>query len=173
MIVESGFGRRLSASVIDVLLILLLGVLIGINSSLSLSEFFFQGFLDPSVGLGPFENLTPIFGSLVSVILVSIVCMLMEGIWGTSPGKAVLRMNLQADDFIRGRFFIRCLIKWALPWTTFVAGISGVLMIASVGQIVGLIVLVDFFVVVLISGQGLVDRLIQVRVMKKIKKSSK
>ena len=161
--------RRLFSEVIDLVASIFLGVLMGTYFGPSLTEFYFSGFLDPESGLDQFEEIAGVLGSLIGILLVYIFHGLHETLLGQSLGKWICGIRIESVN--GGHLLLkratRSLIKFSIPWTTMVAGMSGWLLVASAGQIVGLLVLFDFCVLGWFLNRGLLDQLVDTRVRRK------
>jgi len=166
---RASFWIRLASLVLDLLVILLFGVLVGTYMGNSLAEFYFMGFLEEGVGLEAFDNMGPVFGSLAGIMIVALIMMIVEGVSGVSFGKFLCRLRtMDADGNKIGNHFIRTSLKYVIPITSFVAGISGVLVLASVGQILGIIVFLGGFLSLSGSRLNLLDIITKSSVVRKV-----
>lgn len=135
-----GFGPRFGAMILD-------GVIAGII-----------GYAIAAAGIGATDAtatdaegaLTGLMATLGAIYVAMIIYMLIEGIKGASPGKMVLGLQIANQDGSKGDISL-FMKRWAIKNVGYIFGalavLTGVLALATVGQIGSLIIFVGMFMV--------------------------
>jgi uncharacterized RDD family membrane protein YckC len=179
--VRVGFGPRFGAFIIDALIAIAISVIVamvfmslGVKTSvygekeidqiLSMLKFF---------GLGASEKsmLKEFFGSSkVAGIVVAFAYSLIELMWGTSPGKMTLGLQIARLDGVRGDLSLYAK-RWAVRHTMdilhFAAFIGAIEALETIGSILGFVIFIGFFFVFSDSRMTLHDRIAQSAVFRK------
>ena len=94
----------------------------------------------------------------------------MEAFTGQSPGKMVLKIkNANADGTAAstGTLVMRALLKYGSTVFTILAGVAGVAVLATVGQVWGLVIFIGCFFVLGAKRQAIHDLIAKTAVFKK------
>ncbi|CAN5488879.1 hypothetical protein BH10BAC6_BH10BAC6_03220 [soil metagenome] len=179
--IRVGFGPRFGAFVIDVLIMIAIAVIVAmIFMSLGLKPSIFteedlQQMLSTykMFGIGGAETDTIMeFVGTISVagIVVAFAYSIIELIWGTSPGKLTLGLQIARSDGFRGdvslyakRWAVKH-IKEILQFAAFIAAIS---VLQTIGSFLGFVIFVGYFFVFSESRMTLHDRVAQSAVFRK------
>ena len=165
---KAGFFIRSLAFFLDLILVIILGTALGILLGNDLAEFYFRGFLEPEVGLEPFDNIGQLFGSLAGIMIISVVLMVIEGVFGRSFGKWMLKLKTVGLNDSITRLMARALLKYVIAITSLIAGLTGILEIASVGQILGIVVFIGGFLSLSGKRLNLLDIITKSSVLRKV-----
>ncbi len=157
---RTGFGRRVGAFVLDVILIL---IVTSIANSLTGEK----AAIDPS---DPhyLSVLTRIMAGVgLYVASIQLLYCLIEGLTGASPGKMFLRMRIRdasgAPASI-GTLILRMAVKHVQIVATFLVVLTGSQLLAVVGLAGGVIVFFGCLLAMSPAGQALHDKLVQTAV---------
>ena len=164
---RAGFGLRLVASLLDLVLIVVGGILIGSVFGAALGSIFggMLGSFESSTGqtisgtqaggiLGGF------LGSLIGISVFGTLYNLLEGLVGATIGKMLLGLKIGDADGTKagvGKLFFRYLLKNIAFVCSLLAGILGIAILTKVGTVLGLIWFLGCFLVLRRSRQGLHD----------------
>lgn len=161
-----GFGPRLGAYLIDGVLGGIIGSIIGMVAGASVAGLFFAG-----DDLGPLAAIIGgALGTIAGMFLMFIVFMIMEALTGQSPGKMILKIkikNADGSDASASSLLIRALLKNINYVMSLLAGITGILVLASVGSLGGLVIFIGCFIVLGAKKQSIHDMLSKTAVYKK------
>ncbi len=164
---RAGFGLRLTASLIDLVLIILGGIVIGSVFSAVLGSLF-------GGMLGSFENSTGqtisgpqvggflggLLGALIGISVFGTLYNLLEGLVGATVGKILLGLKIGDADGTKagiGKLFFRYLLKNIVFVCSLLAGLLGIAILTKIGSVLGLIWFLGCFLVLGRSRQGLHD----------------
>lgn len=146
-----GFGQRLLAAVIDVVVIAVAGGILG---------FVLGGVLGAGAGavlsggeaggaaVGGF--LGALAGAERGVHLLSLVWIVWEGLTGAALGKTLLKIRAKSEDGTRAtpdKLFLRAALKYSGSLLRLIAGLTGITFIGSLGHLAGLLIFVGCFFV--------------------------
>ena len=157
---RAGFGRRLGAFALDVILILIVTSIAN----------FLTGEKDATDPSGPrhLSDLTRLMaGAGVYVASIQLLYCLIEGLTGASPGKMILRMRIRdasgAPASI-GTLILRMVVKHVKVVATFLVALTGSQLLAVVGLAGGVIVFFGCFLALGAASQALHDRMVHTAV---------
>lgn len=168
-----GFGKRLGALVLDVILcgILVavaggvLGAMLGMTAGgLAAGEG------DAAAGAASGAALGAIMGMVAAAAIIGLVYFLIEGFTGYTIGKLILGIRVANEDGSQAPV-TTLLARWALKNINFVltvvAVLTGVEVIRVLGNVGGLVIFVGCFLVLGMSRQALHDRIVHTAVYPK------
>lgn len=164
---RAGFGLRLAASLLDLVLIVIGGVLIGSVFGALLGSIFGEM-------LGSFESASGqtisgaqaggffggLLGSLIGISVFGALYNLLEGFTGATVGKMLIGLKIGDADGTNagsGQLFFRYLLKNIAFVCSLLAGILGIAILTKVGYVLGFIWFLGCFLVLRRSRQGLHD----------------
>jgi len=170
-----GFGMRLGAALIDVVIMLVGGVVVGLV---------FGGILGSLLGAaggagGAIEGagaaggavavglLGMIMGAMIGLVVFGVLYGLIEAFTGASPGKMILKIkirNADASEASIGTLFGRYALKNVGMLAGLLAGITGITFINTVGQLGFLIIVVGCFFVLGSARQAIHDKIVKTAV---------
>ena len=161
-----GFGKRLGAYLLDAVLAGILGAVPGMVAGASLAAMFFPGDY-----LGSLTSIIGgALGTVACVFLMYVVFMLIEGFTGATPGKMILGLkvkNADGSDAGIGFLLLRAVLK-NISYVAFIlAGLTGVRVLMSVGNIGGLVIFIGCFFVLGAKKQAIHDLIGKTAVFKK------
>ncbi|MDE2999200.1 MAG: RDD family protein [Gemmatimonadota bacterium] len=151
-----GFGRRLGALAVDILILLILTWIVQAVA----------GREGPPHASGVHHpaNLTQIVAGVgVAVALVQLLYWFIEGLTGASPGKMVLKMrigNATGTSATPATLILRMFIKQINVLTTFLVVLTGSHLLVWIGLAGGAIVFFGCFLALGASSQALHDRIV-------------
>ena len=161
-----GFGPRLGAFLIDGVLGGILGSVIGMVAGASIAGLFFAG-----GDMGPLgAAIGGALGSVAGMFLMFIVFMIMEALTGQSPGKMILKIKIKNEggsDAGTGALVMRALLKNINYVMSLLAGVTGILVLASIGSLAGLVIIIGCFIVLGAKKQSIHDMISKTAVYKK------
>ena len=149
-----GFGRRLGAYLLDGLIVLVFGSVVGVLVGDTLSNLFF------SAQLGQFDQLYDVLGyeyegmiskmtSLSAGISVTgLSLFFMEGAFGQSFGKmmlGIINTNVDGSSATATKLWMRSFFKYGASIIPLIAGVSGVAFLNPVASLWSLIIFIGFF----------------------------
>lgn len=157
---RTGFGRRLGAFAIDVLMVWVLTSAAGL----------FTGVASPPESTG-LHHLSDLTGLIAGVGLVAatlqILYSLIEGLTGASPGKMILRIQIRDASGAQaaiGTLILRMAVKHVKVVATFLVALTGSQLLTVVGLAGGVIVFFGCFLALGAARQALHDRMVQTAV---------
>lgn len=179
--IRVGFGPRFGAILIDALITVAISVIVAmIFMSLGLkpsvfSEEDLQQMLSTykmlGIGGAEMETIMEFVGTIsVAGIVVAFAYSLIELMWGTSPGKLTLGLQIARLDGTRGDFSLYAKrwavkhIKEILQFASFIAAIS---VLQTIGSFLGFVIFIGYFFVFSDSRMTLHDRIAQSAVFRK------
>jgi len=168
-----GFGKRLGAMVLDVILC---GVLVGVAGGVvggmlglgagSLAA----GQGDAAAGAMSGAALGAMMGMIAAAAVIGCVYFLIEGFTGYTLGKLILGIRVANADGTQAPVST-LLARWALKNINFVmtvvALLTGIELIRVLGNVGGLVIFVGCFLVLGVSKQALHDRIVNTAVYPK------
>jgi uncharacterized RDD family membrane protein YckC len=168
-----GFGKRLGAMVLDIILCgVLVGVLGGVVGGMlglgagSLAA----GQGDAAAGAMSGAALGAMMGMIAAAAVIGCVYFLVEGFTGYTLGKLILGIRVANADGSQAPVST-LLARWALKNINFVltvvALLTGVELIRMLGNVGGLVIFVGCFLVLGVSKQALHDRIVNTAVYPK------
>jgi len=169
-----GFGLRLVASLIDVVLMIIGGLIIGA---------LFGGILGGLLGssLGPLEGASGeqisgaqaggafgmAIGSFLGILVFGPLYALLEAFTGATIGKMLIGIKIGDADGTKagiGKLLLRYVIKNIAFVSSIVAGIIGIALISKIGGILGIVWFFGCFLALTSARQGLHDMIVQTAV---------
>lgn len=162
---RAGFGLRLVASLLDVVLIVVGGILIGSVFGVVLRSIF-------GGMLGSFESSTGqtitgaqagrLVGFLIGIAVFGVLYNLLEALVGATIGKMLIGLKIGDASGVKagiGKLFFRYLLKNIAFVCSLLAGLLSIAILTKVGSVLGLIWFLGCFLVLGRSRQGLHDML--------------
>jgi uncharacterized RDD family membrane protein YckC len=171
-----GFGTRLGAYLLDVVIAGAGGFAIGIFAGTTLAALFFSTDMvegteeAEAMASGIVGILGGAIGTVAGMMLIFLIIMLMEAFTGQTFGKMILGIKNGSDDgsiASTGALLTRALVKYIGTIMTVLAGITGVVMLSTVGSFGGFIVFIGFFFILGENKQGFHDMLAKTAVYNK------
>jgi uncharacterized RDD family membrane protein YckC len=164
-----GFGTRLGAYLIDTLIVLVVGSIIGllIGDHLvpivfgeQLEEFNsmeeqFSEFNFDFMGL-----LMKFFAVMAGIPIVTIILFILEGSLGQSIGKMMLRIvntNVDGSRANAGKLWLRSFLKYGSSLLSIVGSVLGLTLFGWIANLWGIVIFVGFFLVFLDNKQTIHD----------------
>ncbi|HYT82891.1 MAG TPA: RDD family protein [Gemmatimonadales bacterium] len=168
-----GFGKRLGAMILDIILCgVLVGVLGGVVGGMlglgagSLAA----GQGDAAAGAMSGAALGAMMGMIAAAAVIGCVYFLVEGFTGYTLGKLILGIRVANADGSQAPVST-LLARWALKNINFVltvvALLTGIELIRMLGNVGGLVIFVGCFLVLGVSKQALHDRIVNTAVYPK------
>ena len=173
-----GFGKRLGAYLLDIVIIYLISMGIGALGGGAIFATI-MGTADAAAGSGGEMEaaagmlggaLAGVMAAIAGVIVVSILIYIIEGLTGITPGKAVLGIKVgdkSGSTASIGALLTRFLVKVSGTVLTILAGITGVVLLGTVGSIASLIIFIGCFFVLGSQKQAIHDMISKTAVFKK------
>lgn len=164
-----GFGKRLGAWIIDLVLQGVAGGIIGSIAGATLVGLFFAEMASSDMGANDIEAaavggvmgmLGGIIGTVAGMYLMMFVFMIIEAFTGATPGKMILGIkiaNADATSASTGSLLTRAALKNIGVLLAIVAGLTGVAIIATLGSLGGLAIFIGCFFVLGDKRQGFHD----------------
>lgn len=171
-----GFGRRLGAYLIDLVAALIGGGAIGMFAGASLAALFFASEMNEGIeeaealGGGMVALLGGMLGTFAGAMLIILFIMLLEAITGQTIGKMMLGIKNGDEDGAlagSGKLITRAAIKYISTITALLAGLTGVVMIGTLGSFLGFAVFIGFFFILGEKKQGFHDMIAKTAVFNK------
>jgi uncharacterized RDD family membrane protein YckC len=172
-----GFGPRLGAAIIDIILIIIGGLIIGT---------LLGGILGGIFGstLGPIQTeegaeisgaqfgggLGMLLGAAIFIPVFATLYALLEGFVGATIGKMILGLKIGNDDGTKagvGKLLLRYAIKNIASLVSVVAAIIGVAFLQQIGSVLGLIIFIGCFLTLGSAKQALHDMIAKTAVYPK------
>ncbi|HEV8264134.1 MAG TPA: RDD family protein [Gemmatimonadales bacterium] len=168
-----GFGKRLGAFVLDLILCVVLVVVAGgvVGGMLGMTAgSLTTGEGDAAAGAMSGAALGAIMGMVAAGAIIFLVYFLIEGLTGYTLGKLILGIRVANADGTQAPV-TTLLARWAVKNINFVmtvlAVLTGVEVIRVLGNIGGLVIFVGCFLVLGMSRQALHDRIVHTAVYPK------
>jgi len=171
-----GFGRRLGAFLLDVVIIYVLSLIIGVLGGAAI----FSSLIGMGAASGETEAgaAAGIMGGALGGILaaaaaaagIAFIVFLVEGFTGYTPGKFILGIRVANADGSKagiGSLLTRFVIKNIQTVMLILAGITGIAFLGTLGGILGLIVFIGFFFILGEQKQGFHDKIAKTAVYNK------
>ena len=171
-----GFGRRLGAYLLDVVVAGVGGGVIGMFAGAGLTALFFASEMNEgmeeaeALGGGMVALLGGMLGTIAGMMLIFLFIMLLEAITGQTVGKMMLGIKNGDEDGAAasaGKLITRAGIKYIGTILALVAGLTGVIMIGTIGQLLGFAVFIGFFFILGEKKQGFHDMIAKTAVYNK------
>ena len=157
---RTGFGRRLGAFAIDIVIVTILTSVAGfVTGDTNGPE---------STDLHHLSDLTRLMAGVGPVVAtLQILYSLIEGLTGASPGKMILRIQIRdasGAPAAIGTLILRMAVKHVKVVATFLVALTGSQMLTVVGLAGGVIVFFGCFLALGAARQALHDRMVQTAV---------
>ena len=171
-----GFGRRLGAYLLDIVVAGIGGFVIGIFAGAGLTALFFASEMSEgmeeaeALGGGVVAFLGGLLGTFAGMMLIFLVIMLLEAFTGQTIGKMMLGIkNGDEDGALAGseKLITRAAVKYIGTILALVAGLTGIAMVGTVGQLLGFAVFIGFFFILGDKKQGFHDMIAKTAVFNK------
>ena len=172
-----GFGRRLGAYVLDIVVSLGGGFVIGMFAGAGLTALFFASEeMDEAmegaeeVGGAFVAMMGGMLGTVAGMMLIFLLIMILEAFTGQTVGKMMLGIKNGDEDGAQastGKLITRAAVKYIATILALVAGITGVAMISTIGSILGFAVFIGFFFILGDKKQGFHDMIAKTAVYNK------
>jgi uncharacterized RDD family membrane protein YckC len=171
-----GFGRRLGAYLLDIVVAGIGGGVIGIFAGASLAAIFFASEMGESMdeaealGGGIAGMIGGMLGTVAGMMLIFLAIMVLEALTGQTIGKMMLGIKNGDEDggqASTGKLATRAGVKYISYIMTLLAGITGVAMISTVGSLLGFAVFIGFFFILGEKKQGFHDMIAKTAVFNK------
>ena len=172
-----GFGRRLGAYLLDLVISGILGGVIGMFAGASLAALFFaeemgqgMGEAEAMGGAGLAGMIGGALGTVAGMYLILLVIMLIEAFTGQTLGKMILGIKNGTDmgsAASSGTLITRAVIKYIGTIMALIAGLTGVAFISSMGGILGFAVFIGCFFVLADKRQAFHDMIAKTAVYNK------
>jgi uncharacterized RDD family membrane protein YckC len=164
---REGFGPRLAAAIIDGLILAGIGFLLGLVFGGSIALMFGAG--GNTAGS---QNAAAVagIGFAIAVIILGVGYTLMEVFMAATPGKMALGLIIADERGVpatRDQLFKRWAIKNSGQIIQWLALLVGVAIIATIGKIVGLIIVIGCFFTLGAAKQAFHDKAAKTAVFKK------
>ena len=153
-----GFGTRLGAYLLDLLVILIFGWLLGSIVGVELAQLFFGEQIEQFNEMSDqFDSLEFDFAGVINkalmisagTSLITVVLFILEGAFGQSVGKMLLKIvntNVDGTKADAGKLWLRSFLKYASTLLSLIAGIIGVSILGTIASIWWLVIFVGFFI---------------------------
>ncbi|MDF1673830.1 MAG: RDD family protein [Vicingaceae bacterium] len=170
------FWTRLGAYLIDVLFIIIAGVIIGLAIGDLLAPVLFggqmsnmedqfsqMGRINPDFNELPFD-LIGMMNKMMSIAagttIAGIVLLILEGALGQSIGKMLLKIkntDVYGNQAAPQVLWTRALLKYGSSVLGIIGGMTGLMIISTLGSIWGLVIFVGYFLVFMDNRQAIHD----------------
>lgn len=171
-----GFGRRLGAYLLDIIVALVGGGVIGIFAGASLTALFFASEMNEgmeeaeALGGGMVALLGGFLGTFAGAMLIILVIMLLEAFTGQTIGKMMLGIKNGDEDGATassGKLITRAAVKYIGTILALIAGLTGVVMVSTIGSLLGFAVFIGYFFILGDKKQGFHDMIAKTAVFNK------
>ena len=171
-----GFGRRLGAYLLDVVVAGIGGFVIGMFAGAGLTALFFASEMNEgmeeaeALGGGVVAFLGGMLGTFAGMMLIFLVIMLLEAFTGQTIGKMMLGIKNGDEDGApagSGKLITRAAVKYIGTILALVAGLTGIAMVGAVGKLLGFAVFIGFFFILGEKKQGFHDMIAKTAVFNK------
>ena len=161
-----GFGLRLVASLIDLVMITVGGLIIGTLLGGLLGSIFgsvlgtIEGIEGAVEGAEIGGIIGIILGAAIGIFVFGTLYNLLEGFVGATVGKMLIGIKIGSDDGTKARvgtLLFRYVLKNIALVSSLLAGIVGITLIAKVGSLLGFVWFLGCFLVLGKARQGLHD----------------
>lgn len=151
-----GFGTRLGAYLLDGLVVLILGSIVGLLIGEMLSNLFFSEQMDQFdqlydlLGDGYEGFIEKMIAISAGVSLTGLSLFFMEGALGQSFGKmmlGIINTNVDGSKAAPSKLWMRSFLKYGASILTLIGGVIGVSFLGSIGSLWSLIIFIGFFFV--------------------------
>ena len=172
-----GFGRRLGAYLLDLVVAGIGGGVIGMFAGAGLTALFFatENMDEAMEGAeevgGAFVALMGgMLGTLAGMMLIILAIMILEAFTGQTVGKMLLGIKNGDEDGAQasmGKLITRAAVKYIYTILAVIAGITGVAMIGTIGSLLGFAIFIGFFFILGEKKQGFHDMIAKTAVYNK------
>jgi uncharacterized RDD family membrane protein YckC len=152
-----GFGRRLGAYLLDLLVIFVLGLLLKSIAGEFFSALFYGDQLaDTETAVAQFESMgfnyeelmTKVWQISASTSLITILMFILEGLKGQSVGKMILKIkntNPDGSEANAKTLWLRAALKYGSTVLALIGALIGVSFIGTIGSIWNFVIFIGFF----------------------------
>ncbi len=173
---RTGFGRRLGAYILDIIIAYAVGAGIGMVAGATLLGLFGMGMAEGGGseaeammgGLG--AMIGGALGAMAGMYLMYIIFLLLEAFMGQTPGKMILGIKIANADGTQagvGKLLLRAVLKNIYYAMALLAGITGIGALMMVGTVGSVIIFIGCFVVLGAARQAFHDMIAKTAVYKK------
>ncbi len=171
-----GFGRRLGAYMLDVLIVMIFGTIVGLLIGDQLYPLFF------GKQMGEFNQLSEQLGGKFTVFfqkmmeitsgisVTGLILFILEGAFGQSFGKWVLKIintNVDGNPASPSQLWLRSFLKYGASILSLIGGYSGIIYIGWIGSLWSFVIFIGFFLVFTDNKQTIHDMLAKTVVSRK------
>ena len=160
-----GFGTRLGAYLIDMLLCWLLSIIVAVATGVI--SVYDIGFGNDSETVGGIFGILIAVGIIINILFAAVV--LMEAVTGQTPGKMMLGIKNANADATKASISVlsgRAGIKFIFYIFRLISFLTGIAMIGSLGTIAGFIIIAGCLLVLGKAKQSVHDRIFKTAVFK-------
>jgi len=179
------FAKRLGAYALDILIYIVVGGILGAVLGATLTGLFFPDLNNltefegidgealeaaQALGGGIMGMFSGFLGSIAGMYLMIIVMFFIEGITGQSLGKMILKIQNKNEDGTKASastLWIRVLLKYSGTILGITSAITGIAILASLGNIAGLAIFIGCFFVLGEKRQAFHDMIAKTAVFNK------
>ena len=149
-----GFGRRLGAYLLDVVIAGIGGFFVTMFAGAGLTALFFANEMNEGLeeaeaaGEGFVTLMSSFFGIMAGMSIVFLAIMVLEAFTGQTIGKMMLGIKNGDEDGTQassGKLMTRAVVKYISYILALVAGLTGIAMIGTIGSLLGFAVFIGFF----------------------------
>ena len=170
------FWTRLGAYLIDVLFIIIAGVIIGLAIGDLLAPVLFGGQMsnmeeqfsqmaqiNPAINDMPFDMfamMNKMMSIAAGTTIAGIILLILEGALGQSIGKMLLKIrntDIYGNKAEPKALWIRSLCKYGSSVLGIIGGMTGLMIVSTLGSIWGLVIFVGYFLVFMDNRQAIHD----------------
>ena len=161
-----GFGKRLGAYLLDVVIATIGGIILGIFAGATLVGLFLINTAEEgideadAIGGGMMGMVGGMMGTMAGIIVMMLIIMLIEAITGQTFGKMILGYVDGSENGTKASLnslITRALIKYIGFVMLLLAGLTTLGSLVTIGRILGLIVFIGFFFILGEKKQGFHD----------------
>ncbi len=173
MATRIGFGRRFGAALLDMIALIILSIFVGplVGGIFGGAAGGTMGALagDPAAGAAAGGVLGAVMGAMAGMVIVSLLYWLLEVFSAASPGKMILGIKIRNADSSpasTNTLATRYAVKNVVTVAGLLTLLTGIQMIATLGNILGFIVFIGLFFVFGANRQALHDMIAKTAVYK-------
>ena len=171
-----GFGRRLGAYMLDVLIVMVCGTIVGLIIGDQLYPLFF------GKQMGQFNQLSDQLGGKFTVFfqkmmeitsgisVTGLILFILEGAFGQSFGKWILKIintNVDGSPASPSQLWLRSFLKYGASILSLIGGYTGIIYIGWIGSLWSFVIFIGFFLVFTDNKQTIHDMLAKTVVSRK------
>jgi uncharacterized RDD family membrane protein YckC len=174
-----GFGRRLGAYLLDILIVMVVGSFVGAFVGNELTQIFFQDQMEQyDLMAGQFDNLgfdfigfmTKFLEIMAGVSITGLSLFIVEGAFGQSFGKMILKIvntNVDGTKADASKLWLRSFLKYASSLVSLIGSVLGLAFISGIASLWGFVIFIGFFLVFMENKQTIHDMIAKTVVSRK------